>query len=153
MKNFFLKNWKISVAVLVLAIIALVVYMGEIKAWMKRKAKVTADMNKAAANGAATGVQVDSQKVLQIGDHGAEVKALQNAIIAESKATPGVSAPETMLPKYGADGIFGKETENALFAMRKVKKISLADFMKGSATTTDTAATPGAAGAKKTTTA
>ena len=52
---------------------------------------------------------------LRKGDRGESVKTLQKALTAKGFA----------LPKYGADGDFGSETENAVKAFQRAEKLTV----------------------------
>ena len=100
-------NQMIIAAVIVLLFVAY--YSKDIMAWSKRT------MMKDNTSGG----KEDGADVLKKGDTGVAVTKLQNGIL---------SIDEDLLPKYGADGVFGQETENALVELYGKKSISLNEF-------------------------
>ena len=103
------KNGMIATGVIVLLLIAYFCYMDSVNAYVGRMLGKVEDNDKA---------DLDKEKVLSKGSKGLEVKALQSQIAAGGGE----------LPKYGADGIFGNETEVALMKMHSIKKVTLAGF-------------------------
>lgn len=75
------------------------------------------------ATGGSTGTATGSKPTLRRGDKGADVKAMQNALLAQGYK----------LPKYGADGDFGAETESALKQFQAAHGLT-ADGVCGAAT-------------------
>ena len=64
---------------------------------------------------APTGAYIVSMRVLKNGDTGTDVKQVQRLIIATGYK----------MPKYGADGDFGSETESAVKKFQKAKKLEV----------------------------
>lgn len=106
MKKLSKKQWYVIGGAAVLAL-AIYLFWGDIKKLWEKSPEAVAD----------TGV-LDENRILGIGSKGAEVAALQRALIAEGFA----------LPKFGVDGDFGKETLAALQQARGVDEITLKAF-------------------------
>lgn len=99
--------------VLIVFLVLLIVYFsfkGDIDAFFKRTFNLEeGDIDEGA---------LDRDLLLKKGSSGAEVGVLQTLLIRDGFA----------LPKYGADRIFGSETENALLQAKNVKEITLNDY-------------------------
>mgnify|MGYP002626369700 FL=1 len=102
------KNMWIALSVAVILLYFL--YAGEINAFAKRSLSKGIESDPSQA--------VDNSRVLRIGDSGQDVMILQNKILQSGGS----------LPKFGADGIFGKETQSALNELTGLTKISLNGF-------------------------
>ena len=110
---------------LLAVMITAIVFRNDIKAFFKRTNQSDEDLA-TLANEAAT-TAPDKNKVLKKGDSGKEVLILQKYLLRDGGE----------LPKHGADGIFGQETERALSGVvspvpkKAVTSISLKDYEAG----------------------
>ncbi len=109
MKDFFKKKQNLYILGALVLLFLAYYYMGDIKAMLKRSTS-------SAKNEVG---DIDENETLKKGDSGASVVALQNLILSKDSNS---------LPKYGADGVFGMEVENALYSQIGKRQISIAAY-------------------------
>lgn len=112
------KNFIIFLVIAIASLVA--INFKEIQAYTKRKIGYKVDENSDFSN---QSLSLDKNKILEMGSSGKEVRQLQEWLIRDNL---------NGLPIYGADGIFGEETETALLVTTGRIQITLKAYENGS---------------------